>query len=249
MMNLRMMRIFSFSLCVRSKHLISIAVALTIGSFSILELMEGLREEADRFFFSNIGHAHGMLILSLIRLSRSIAIFQTQADELAEATEEIRMSSRNKKECSKKNKKRNKFLTMIGRFVISRNVSIGACLVASLAAFIEIYDDLKPGGHHGAIFLALSELNYQINRGYSMTHEKGKEKKEKATSNNTSLLSSIMKQKRKYAGPLIFLSAALFAATEIYDDLKPGAHHAVALLAVAELVENISLFRENRKKD
>jgi len=236
----------------RNKQLTSIAVALTIGSFSILELLEGLREEADRFFFSNIGHAHGMLILSLIRLSRSIAIFQTQADELAEATEEIRMSSSNKnnnKDGKSKMNKKNKFLTMIGRFVISRNVSIVACLVASLAAFLEIYDDLKPGGHHGAGFLALSELNYQINRGYSMTHEKGKEKKEKATSNNTSLLSSIMKQKRKYAGPLIFLSAALFAATEIYDDLKPGAHHAVALLAVAELVENMSLFEKIEKKN
>merc|ERR1719491_2647649 len=133
----------------------------------------------------------------------------------------MRMSSRNKnnKQDGKGNKK-NKFLTMIGRFVISRNVSIGACVVASLAAFVEIYDDLKPGGHHGAVFLALSELNYQFNRGYGMAHhEKGKEKKEKATSNNntsssssSSLLASIMTQKRKYIGPLIFLSAALFAA-------------------------------------
>jgi len=229
-------------------------VALTIGGFSILELLEGLREETDRFLFRNIGHAHGMLLLSLIRLSRSIAIFQTQADEFAEATEEMRMSSRNKnnKQDGKGNKK-NKFLTMIGRFVISRNVSIGACVVASLAAFLEIYDDLKPGGHHGAVFLALSELNYQINRGYSMTHEKDNEKKEKksATTNNTSsLLASIMTQKRKYVGPLIFLSAAIFAATEMYEDLlKPGAHHAVGLLAVAELAENISLFRGKEKKE
>merc|ERR1719491_2055397 len=99
----------------------------------------------------------------------------------------MRMSSRNKnnKQDGKGNKK-NKFLTMIGRFVISRNVSIGACVVASLAAFLEIYDDLKPGGHHGAVFLALSELNYQLNRGYGMAHEKGTEKKEKATSSTTS---------------------------------------------------------------
>jgi hypothetical protein len=214
--------------------LVPIGVALIIGSFSILEILESLREETERYF----GHAHGILILSLIRLFRSIAILQTNVVEFEEATEKLFNKNEDddeedEKEEETKKKKRLSLSSLIGKFIVSRRVSIIACIMASIASLVEVYDDLKPGGHHGAVFLALSELNYQLNRCHDIrtpiTIKNGK----------TNQPSSLLTWKR-FVGPTLFVAAAVFAAYELYEDLKPGAHHAVAVLALAELVENIN---------
>lgn len=44
-------------------------------------------------------------------------------------------------------------------------------------------------------------------------------------------------------GTVTVLAAAIFATVEIIEDIKPGAHHAVAVLAVAEFVENVNRSR------
>jgi hypothetical protein len=218
----------------RNRQLVPIGVALIIGSFSILEILESLREETERYF----GHAHGILILSLIRLFRSIAILQTNVVEFEEATEKLFNKNEDddeedEKEEETKKKKRLSLSSLIGKFIVSRRVSIIACIMASIASLVEVYDDLKPGGHHGAVFLALSELNYQLNRCHDIrtpiTIKNGK----------TNQPSSLLTWKR-FVGPTLFVAAAVFAAYELYEDLKPGAHHAVAVLALAELVENIN---------
>ena len=219
------------------RQLIPIGVAIIIGSFSILEIIESLREETERYF----GHAHGILILSLIRLFRSVAILQTEVVEFEEAAEKLfNQSEDDERESDKKKKRRSSSLsTIIGKFIVSRKVSIAACIMASIASLVEVYDDLKPGGHHGAVFLAFSELNYQLNRCHDI-RTPSKRKEDADNKNRISKSTSSSLTWKRFIGPTLFIAAAVFAAYELYEDIKPGAHHAVAVLALAELVENIN---------
>ena len=217
----------------RRRQIVPIMVALIIGSFSVLEIVESLREEADAMF----GHAHGIFLLSLIRLFRSIAILQTEAEEFGEAVEKMMEVEGEDHTGNMKGS----WQRSLAKFVVSRKVSIVACVMASIASVIEIVDDIKPGGHHGAVFLALSELNYQINRFSHVTdHAKKKgndndnDNKEVANKKKIRRVTSVL------VGPACFVAAACFAAFEIYEDMRPGAHHAVAVLALAELVENVN---------
>lgn len=214
---------------IRKRRVVPILVALTIGSFSVIEILESLHNEVEFF----LGHAHGIFIISLVRLFRELAILQTQAEEFTEAVEELNKTKESEK------KTRGIFASFrlaVTRFVISRNVSIVACLMAAFTSLLEAWNDLKPGGHHGAVFLALSQLNYQLKRFSRIRNiERGTGTKPARTT--VRILSSSL---RLLVGPLLFLAAAAFAAIEIYEDLKPGAHHAVAVLALAELVENLN---------
>eukprot|EP00957_Ditylum_brightwellii_P127933 9756402-Ditylum_brightwellii.AAC.1 len=83
-----------------------------------------------------------------------------------------------------------------------------------------------------AVFLALSELNYQV--GCLMHTRKKKLNatiKEGGRNGFLSQLAAMM-------GPLLFIAASCFAGYELYEDMKPGAHHAVAVLALAKLLKN-----------
>jgi hypothetical protein len=137
-----------------ARHILPISTALVIGSFSIFEIVESIRETVE----FRLGHAHAITILAFIRLCRSIAILQTQADETLEQIEEI------EDEIAWAAKERKTILSMLGKFIISPVVTISACVFATIASAVAIFDDLKPGAHHGAALLALSELNYQLRR-------------------------------------------------------------------------------------
>ena len=170
-----------------------------------------------------------------------MAILQTEVVEFEEATEKLfNQSEVDETESDRKKKRRSSSLsTIIGKFIVSRNVSIAACIMASIASLVEVYDDLKPGGHHGAVFLAFSELNYQLHRCHDIrTPSKRKEDADKKNRISKSTSSSLTW--KRFIGPTLFIAAAIFAAYELYEDIKPGAHHAVAVLALAELVENIN---------
>ena len=220
----------------RQNQILPIGVALIIGTFSILEIVESLREETERYF----GHAHGILILSLIRFFRSVAILQTEVVEFEEATEKLfNQSEDDETESDKKMKRRSSLSTIIGKFIVSRKVSITACIMASIASLVEVYDDLKPGGHHGAVFLAFSELNYQLHRCHDI-RTPSKRKEDADNKNRIIQSTSSSLTWKRFIGPTLFIAAAVFAAYELYEDIKPGAHHAVAVLALAELVENIN---------
>jgi hypothetical protein len=201
-----------------SRHLLPISTALVIGSFSVLEIIESSREMAER----RIGHAHSIVILAFIRLCRSIAILQTQADEFQEQILELDEESGFLRKWAKS------FLIAIGRLLVSPLVAITACTMAAAASAVEIWDDMRPGAHHGAALLALSELYYQVRR-FIRYSEKGKPK---ITRGNGAA--------RLPFGVLIALAAAAYAAMEMYEDMQPGAHHGLAILALAELIENIN---------
>ena len=115
----------------------------------------------------------------------------------------------------------------------SAAVAISAATLAVLACIVEIIDDMKPGAHHGAALLALSELYYQIRR------LKARVKKDRNRSSKWRTSTWMGKLWSKTPiGPCIAFAAAVYAGIEICEDLRPGAHHGVAILAFAELVEN-----------
>ena len=90
-------------------------------------------------------------------------------------------------------------------------------LFAISSSLLTVVRDLSPGGHHGAALLALSQLvssTWRLVPGAKTTKQ------------------------RQIVTTVVCLPAALFAGFEMLSDLQPGAHHAVALLAAAELIEN-----------
>jgi len=213
----------------RSFQIIPISTSVIIGVFSILEIIESLNESVDRAF----GHAHGILILACIRLLRSFAILQTQVEEFEEAVEKAGLIEFEERS----------FMSKIAHFLVSPIVTITACVLASVASIIGVVDDFKPGAHHGAAFLALSELNYQVKRLLKLkSKNKGETKSVNKLFRFRSYFSKIP------FGMIIALCAAGFAAIEIKENLSSfGAHHGVAILAMAELVENLNRSNFYRK--
>lgn len=98
--------------------------------------------------------------------------------------------------------------------------ALAACCFALIACASEVVRDLKPGGHHGAALLATSEL---IDHYYRLRPS-----------------TTAGRQSRRLVTLAISVPAALFAVAEMVEDAlaKPGAHHAVALLAAAQFAEN-----------
>lgn len=194
------------------RHVVPLSTAVVIGTFSVLEILESSRGLILKWHVQHWRSAHGITLLALIRLGRSIAILQTQAEELEEQVEELA-----------EEKKGNKITRAIANAIKSPVTAIVACLMAAVASIVEIMEDVKPGGHHGAALLALSELYYQIQR---LTKRTGTKRK--------------LTPFKFPLGVPIALAAAAFAAMELAEDMAPGGHHGLAVLALAELVENIS---------
>jgi len=213
------------------RHLVPIYTALVIGSFSIFEILETSHKVVE----PQLGHAHGIAILALIRLGRSIAILQTQAEEFEEQVQDI------EEEIGLDFKQSNSILAAIGRIITAPVATILACLFAVFGSAVEIFYDMKPGAHYGTMLLALSEISNQIRR---LRRYKRRDKNQ--SMENTSLIRCILS--KIPLGAMIALSAAGFACFELYEDIQPGAHHGVALLALADLIENINRSNIIRQK-
>lgn len=232
----------------RKRYVVPCLTAIIIGSFSIAEILESAREINGRLFH----RGHGLAILALIRLSRAIAILQTQMDEFKEGSEKLGVNfekTNDTVQVSSLEAGLRSNLAFLARVVFSPLVTISACILAAVASIIEIVDDMMPGAHHGAALLALSELNYQFRR---LQHATGKRptlasRLFPGLSSNPILgkVSSVIKKLSFNIsfGTLIALAAAGFAAVELVEDMQPGVHHGVAVLAAAELVENINRSR------
>eukprot|EP00957_Ditylum_brightwellii_P152749 11627333-Ditylum_brightwellii.AAC.1 len=104
--------------------------------------------------------------------------------------------------------------------MVSKKVTVVACVLAAGASVVEVVEDLKPVAHHGSVFLSLSELNYQV--GHLM---RTRRKKLNATTKEGGR-DGFLSQLAAMMGPLLFIAAACFAGYELYKDMKPGAHHA-----------------------
>jgi hypothetical protein len=96
-----------------------------------------------------------------------------------------------------------------------RNLSVAALFAAAW----EVYQDLRPGGHHGMVLLAAHDL---VDTG---------------TRASTRLARFLGSRWLKLTMAVVALG---FAVVELVEDFLPGAHHGVAVLAAANCVSGFA---------
>mmetsp|Transcript_27236 Transcript_27236/g.83947 ORF Transcript_27236/g.83947 Transcript_27236/m.83947 type:complete len:222 (-) Transcript_27236:36-701(-) len=141
-----------------------------------------------------IGHHHGLALLAFSRGAGALADLENLALES---------------------------MGRLRRFLRSRATVRWLSGLALIAAGWEVVNDLKPGGHHGMVLLALHELH---------------EISEEAIGASAGLLGRLLRLKGLKLG--LSLGALGFAAVELVEDLLPGAHHGVAVIALANVIKN-----------
>ena len=125
--------------------------------------------------------------------------------------------------------------TKMRAFLVGRRTTMVACAFALVACVVEVVRDLKaPGrGRHGAALLTLSELvNHWCRLFPAQVGEIGD------LSGSRVALALL---RRRVASMCAAVPAALYAGEEVLaaDWRHPGAHHAAAVLAVAQFSENL----------
>jgi len=158
---------------------------------------------------SSVGHAHGIVILAFSRLAKDI---KEVSESIGEAVEEtsIRVT---------------KVLKSVIKVLTTRMFLRVLASAALVAAGKEVFEDLEPGGHHGAMLLALSELFENL---------------EASGTRLFGLVPLFLENpKLQLAVPL---SAMALAGRELAKDFAAGGfklagHHGVALLATAKLLK------------
>ncbi|KAL3914666.1 MAG: hypothetical protein SGILL_006012 [Bacillariaceae sp.] len=170
--------------------------------------------------FEHVGHGHGLLLLTGSRLCREMNVFrESMADESGELKQMSGLKKSVKKPISM-------FLHIITNHLFVKLLSIGALL----AAWVEVVEDARPGGHHGGVLLALNEL-------IELREEAG----------SKAFISFI----RKPAFRLALVSGAVVMA--LWETISAsmtkkslGAHHGVLFLGIAKTLRCVGLVRKDR---
>lgn len=118
-----------------------------------------------------------------------------------------------------------KILGAAWKFATSKIVAIVLSCLALVAASLEVVEDLSPGGHHGAVLLALNELMELLASSHI------------ASGFVLSVLES------KLLKVLLAGGASFFALIEIFSSgqIHWRGHHGVAVLALLKFVRCFSL--------
>jgi len=101
----------------------------------------------------HVGHGHGMVLLTTSRLCRETNVLREAALSQAEKIEESSLKMAGRIQAAVK--KSWKFLL---RKLSSTAATMALSLGALAAALNEVFEDVTPGGHHGALLLAVNEL-------------------------------------------------------------------------------------------
>lgn len=168
-----------------------------------------------------IGHGHGMLLLCSSRLCRELNVMREAVVEEAEDLK-TRVGSRLRRPVRK-------LVQLLGS-----NVFVVALAVGGLAAAImEVVEDVRPGGHHGALFLAVNELLELLT---ASRIARGR------------LLHMIEKSVLRL---LLLSSAVLLAGIETYRTIggnQLGAHHGVLWLGACKTARCVGLLKGRLKE-
>ena len=149
----------------------------------------------------DLGHHHGLAMLVASRLCRTLATIEDKAMHE---------------------------LPSLKKMLVAQTTMHILCAGAVVAAGWEVYNDLKPGGHHGMVLLAIHEVHELLEEAdWDPKHHKA-------------LHSATLKF-------VIAGGALACAVAELVEDLVPGAHHGVALLAASHVWSSIGLIRAARK--
>ena len=149
----------------------------------------------------DLGHHHGLAMLVASRLCRTLATIEDKAMHE---------------------------LPSLKKMLVAQTTMHILCAGAVVAAGWEVYNDIKPGGHHGMVLLAIHEVHELLEEAdWDPKHHKA-------------LHSATLKF-------VIAGGALACAVAELVEDLVPGAHHGVALLAASHVWSSIGLIRAARK--
>ena len=104
---------------------LNVAASFVGGGLALYEMREELLE---------LGHHHGLLMVALSRLARTFA----DLEELAlQARKGLRARA-----------------GLLKRLVLNHRTLRLLCVFALVASGYEVFQDLKPGGHHGMLLLS-----------------------------------------------------------------------------------------------
>ena len=138
----------------------------------------------------DLGHHHGLAMLVASRLCRTLATIEDKAMHE---------------------------LPSLKKMLVAQTTMHILCAGAVVAAGWEVWNDLKPGGHHGMVLLAIHEVHELLEEAdWDPKHHKA-------------LHSATLKF-------VIAGGALACAVAELVEDLVPGAHHGVALLAASHVL-------------
>lgn len=173
----------------------------------------------------SIGHGHGVILLCASKLCRELNVIIEAAEEEKENFED-----------SKVVKSLFSYplypVSILFKVLSTKLVAVLLSLGALYAAFLEIFEDIKPGGHHGAIFLAINELIELLIS--STTIRKG---------NMRQILEN------HFFRASLVSCAAIFALVETLSSTrKIGAHHGVLILSISKLFRVLGMMRSEFKE-
>lgn len=163
-----------------------------------------------------IGHGHGMALLCVSKLAREINNLREQAIDTAKE-----LPGRSWKLTAKE------YAQGVFRMLTSTPFAVLLSCLALFAAGLEVIDDLSPGGHHGAVLLALNELMELLETSG------GAKGVVLRVLENTVLRLVIV------AGATVAALAEVFGSGQ----LKLGGHHGVAVLAACKTLRCVGLVR------
>jgi len=180
-----------------------------------------LREDME-----SIGHGHGMLLLCGSKLCRELNVIREAFAGEAEDLEQTRLGTTLLR----------KPLNVLLRVLTSTTMTCALAFGGLMAALLEVVKDTRPGGHHGAVFLAMNELCELLAESRVA---KGR------------LLKVCENVKFRL---FLLLNATLYALMETIRDVtavgttKLGGHHGVLWLALAKTFRCIGLLRQEGKE-
>lgn len=170
--------------------------------------------------FESIGHGHGMLLLVGSRLAREFNVLRSVVVEEVEELTHVPLSRWWRWPLEP--------FFLVARILSTKLFATLLACAALGAAALEVVEDSKPGGHHGALLLALNELWELIE------------------------LSHIVPKKwrfllKQHLLRLALVSGALVVAVvETVEESKlggVGGHHGVAMFAFAKILRVVALMR------
>ena len=176
-----------------------------------------------------IGHHHGLVLLAAVKASRALAELQRDSEEALEGVHALAIAGE-------------KGVGGASSGLLPARGAFALCACACGAGLLEICRDLRPRGHHGTVLLAIAEMHK--NAAGALRHYRPSPRSASGGRARRAAAAALARCRDALESSrvrsCVFLAAAACAGAEIVEDATPGAHHGVAILATAELVENVA---------
>jgi hypothetical protein len=177
--------------------------------------------------FEHVGHHHGLALLMGSKMCREINVMREAVkDGVKDAVGTV---------CAARRTRRQKLMRpcLFLLDVLTHNaVALFLAIGALAAAFVEVLEDITPGGEHGAVLLAINELLELLEHAH-VIHGRA-----------LTFLSNCYFRLTLSIGAFAF---ALYETVETMSHGKFGAHHGIAVLALMKTLRTAGILRSRFK--